>query len=177
MNRYLLCFATLLLASQAQAYVILESKYRVEVKPGLFEDQLVLKCDNGRKITVPWEARLSEACGEVTSPERAKLRPWPATAEQQDSRERQKEIMMSRVREQFGDIDESHVTVESGLCGAEPHFSPQMREILKRYELCRKNTKGSPTCATERNQAMAALSAPSAGNGTAATLRRRRSSV
>ncbi len=173
MNRYLLCFATLLLAGQAQAYVILESKYRVEVKPGVFEDQLVLKCDNGKKITVPWEARLSEACGEVDIP-RAGAGTAAAAArdnadeQQQDSREKQTEIMMSRVREQFGDIDERHVTVESGLGGAEPHFSPQMREILKRYELCRKNTKGSPTCATERNQAMAALSAPAAGNGAAA---------
>jgi hypothetical protein len=172
MTRYLLCFATLLLAGQAQAYVILESKYRVEVKPGVFEDQLVLKCDNGKKITVPWEARLSEVCGEVDIPRAvagaAAAAPRDNPDEQPDSRERQKEIMMSRVREQFGDIDERHVTVESGLGGAEPHFSPQMREILKRYELCRKNTKGSPTCATERNQAMAALSAPAAGSGTAA---------
>ena len=68
MNRFLLLFAALFLAGQAQAYVILESKYRVELKPGVFEDQLVLKCDNGRKITVPWEARLSEACGEVDIP-------------------------------------------------------------------------------------------------------------
>lgn len=170
MNRSLLCFATLLLAGQAQAYVILESKYRVEVQPGVFEDQLVLKCDNGKKITVPWEARLSEACGEVDIPRASAAVPAPRddAAEQQDSRERQKEIMMSRMREQFGDVDERHVTVESGLGGAEPHFSPQMREILKRYELCRKNTKGSPTCATERNQAMAALSTAPAGGGSAA---------
>jgi hypothetical protein len=172
MNRSLLCFfATLLLAGQAQAYVILESKYRVEVKPGVFEDQLVLKCDSGKKITVPWEARLSEACGEVDIPRAGTAAAAPrddAEAQQQDSRERQKEIMMSRMREQFGDVDERHVTVESGLGGAEPHFSPQMREILKRYELCRKNTKGSPTCATERNQAMAALSASGPGNATAA---------
>jgi hypothetical protein len=174
MNRYLLCFATLLLAGQAQAYVILESKYRVEVKPGVFEDQLVLKCDNGKKITVPWEARLSEVCGEVSIPRAGGGASTAAAAardeapEQQDSRERQKEIMMSRVREQFGDVDERHVTAESATGGTEPHFSPQMREILKRYELCRKNTKGNPTCATERNQAMAALSAPGAGNATAA---------
>ena len=75
---------------------------------------------------------------------------------------------MSRVREQYGNVDEKHVTVPSGVAGAEPHFSPQMREILKRYELCRKNTKGSPTCAAERNQAMAALSAqPGGGEPTA----------
>ena len=75
---------------------------------------------------------------------------------------------MSRVREQYGDVDERHVTVPSGVAGAEPHFSPQMREILKRYELCRKNTKGSPTCAAERNQAMAALSAQPPGSEPAA---------
>jgi hypothetical protein len=152
MHRTLL-FAAILLSGPAQAYVILESKYRVEVSPGVFEDQLVLKCDNGRKITVPWEARLSEACGEVDIPRGAAAA--PAAGEDQ---ERQKEIVRSRVREQYGEIDERHVTVESGLDGTEAHFSPQMREILKRYELCRKNTKGSPTCATERNQAMAALS-------------------
>jgi hypothetical protein len=152
MNRILL-FTALLLAGPAQAYVILESKYRVEVSPGVFEDQLVLKCDNGRKITVAWEARLSEACGEVDIPRGAAAA--QAAAENQ---ERQKEIVRSRVREQYGDIDESHVTVETGLDGTDAHFSPQMRQILKRYELCRKNTKGSPTCAAERNQAMAALS-------------------
>jgi hypothetical protein len=152
MKRTLL-FTALLLAGPAQAYVILESKYRVEVSPGVFEDQLILKCDNGRKITVPWEARLSEACGEVDVPKVA-----AAAQSTDESQERQKEILMSRMREQYGDIDERHVTVESGLGGAEAHFSPQMREILKRYELCRKNTKGSPSCAAERNQAMAALS-------------------
>jgi hypothetical protein len=166
-----LLFAALFLAGQAQAYVILESKYRVEVKPGVFQDQLVLKCDNGRKLTVPWEARLSEACGEVDIP-RAGAATATATAAavtpQADSQERQKEILMSRVREQYGDVDERHVTVESGLGGAEPHFSPQMREILKRYELCRKNTKGAPGCAAERNQAMAALSAQPSGSEPAA---------
>jgi hypothetical protein len=165
MNRFLLLFAALFLAGQAQAYVILESKYRVELKPGVFEDQLVLKCDNGRKITVPWEARLSEACGEVDIPRPSAA---AAAAPQDDPQERQKEILMSRVREQYGNVDERHVTVQSAQTGAEPHFSPQMREILKRYELCRKNTKSSPTCATERNQAMAALSAQPGGSEPAA---------
>jgi hypothetical protein len=164
MNRFLL-FAVLLLAGQAQAYVILESKYHVEVKPGVFEDQLVLKCDNGRQITVPWEARLSESCGEVIIPRAAAAEPASPKAE---SQERQKEILMSRVREQYGNVDERHVTAEAGPDGAEPHFSPQMREILKRYELCRKNTKGSPSCAAERNQAMAALSAQPSGSEPAA---------
>ncbi len=68
MNRTPLFLLALLLAGPAQAYVILESKYRVEVSPGVFEDQLVLKCDSGRKITVPWDARLSEVCGEVNIP-------------------------------------------------------------------------------------------------------------
>ncbi len=163
MNRFLL-FAGLLLAGQAQAYVILESKYRVEVKPGQFEDQLVLKCDNGRKITVPWEARLSEACGEVEIPRPGAAAAQDEPQERHTSQERQKEILMSRVREQYGNVDEKHVTVPSAVAGAEPHFSPQMREILKRYELCRKNTKASPTCAAERNQAMAALSAQSGGS-------------
>jgi hypothetical protein len=174
MTRFLLFAAALLLAGQAQAYVILESKYRVEVKPGLFEDHLVLKCDNGRKITVSWEARLSEACGEVDIPRTGaaaaqdEAQERQAGQDRQSSQERQKEIMMSRVREQYGNVDERHVTIPSGVAGAEPHFSPQMREILKRYELCRKNTKNNPTCAAERHQAMAALSAQPAASEFAA---------
>ena len=70
MNRSLLLL-TLLLAGPAQAYVILESKYHVEVSPGMFDDQLVLKCDNGRKLTVSWDAKLSEVCGEVIIPKSA----------------------------------------------------------------------------------------------------------
>jgi hypothetical protein len=129
----------------------------------VFEDQLVLKCDNGRKLTVPWEARLSEACGEVDIPRAAQ-----AAAPKDEAQERQKEILMSRVREQLGNVDERHVTVESPQGGTEPHFSPQMREILKRYEVCRKSTKNSPTCAAERNQAMAALSSQPVGSEPAA---------
>ena len=47
-----------------QAYHIVEGRYRVETAPGVFEDQLVVRCDDARTITVPWETRLAEACGE-----------------------------------------------------------------------------------------------------------------
>lgn len=156
MNRTLLLLVTALVAGPAQAYVILESKYHVEVSPGVFEDQLVLKCDNGKKLTVAWEARLSEACGEVQIPKSAQ------GAEPTDvGQERRKELMMSRAREPFGNIDERHLHVDAGPGGGEAHFSPQMRAILKRYEICRKETKGSSSaCAAERDRALAALSSP-----------------
>jgi hypothetical protein len=156
MYRTLLLFLTALVAGPAQAYVILESKYHVEVSPGVFEDQLVLKCDNGRKLTVPWEARLSEACGEVQVPKSAQ------GAEPQDlGQERRKELIMSRAREPFGNIDERHLQVDGAPGSADAHFSPEMRAILKRYEICRKETKGSPACAAERDRALAALAGPS----------------
>jgi hypothetical protein len=161
MNRSLL-FLALLLAGPAQAYVILESKYHVEVSPGVFDDQLILKCDNGRKLTVSWDARLSEVCGEVIIP-RAAAAPSEGAGQQ-----RQKEISTSRVHAQEGNVEENHVKVDAGADGAAPRFSPQMREILKRYELCRKHTKGSPSCAAERNQAMAALDAQPPGIAPAA---------
>jgi len=64
MHRTLL-FAAILLSGPAQAYVILESKYRVEVSPGVFEDQLVLKCDNGSPLVAEAVRSLLERWGVV----------------------------------------------------------------------------------------------------------------
>jgi hypothetical protein len=70
--------------------------------------------------------------------------------------------MMSRVREQYGNIDEKYVQFESGPAGTSMQFQGPIRDILKRYEICRKQTKNSPTCVSERDQALAAL-APAEG--------------
>jgi hypothetical protein len=155
----LLAIAALALAggSSAFAYEIIESRYHVEVAPGKFQDQLVLKCDNGRKVTVPWEAKLYEACGEDLLGRTAK-----SDNPEEFAQERQKEVMMSRVREQYGNIDEKYVQFESGPAGTSMQLQGPIREILKRYEICRRQTQNSPTCVTERDQAMAAL-APADG--------------
>lgn len=157
MNRALLLLLTALLAGPAQAYVILESKYHVEVEPGKFEDQLVLKCDNGRKISVGWDARLSEVCGEVVIPKGAVATPSVNTAQQ-----REKDFILSNVREQYGNVDERHIEDERASGETQPHFSPQMRAVLKKYEVCRKQSKNSQACAAARDRALAALQQPAA---------------
>jgi hypothetical protein len=154
----MLIIAALALASgTAGAYEITESRYRVEVAPGKFQDQLVLKCDNGRTVIVPWDAKLYEACGEdvVGHPARA-------GHNEEAPQDRQKQVMMSRVREQYGNIDERYVQFQSGPAGPSMQFQGPIRDILKRYEICRKQTKNSPTCVAERDQAMAALASPDA---------------
>jgi hypothetical protein len=149
----LLAIAALALASGAAcAYEIIESRYRVEVAPGKFQDQLVLKCDNGRTVTVPWEAKLYEACGEDLMG-----RPVKNSNPEEVAQDRQKEVMMSRVREQYGNIDERYVQFQSGPAGVSMQFQGPIRDVLKRYEICRKQTKNSPTCVSERDQALAAL--------------------
>jgi len=162
MKRFLL-LACALLAAPAQAYEILESKYHVETSPGKFEDQLVLRCDDGRKVTVSWEARLSAVCGEVEYSSDSTVGGTPVAAGQ----DKQKEDVIARVREQPGGINERHLQFQPGADGMDVQFSPQTREILKRYEVCRKQTKGSPVCAAERDQALAALSAPGTSPATA----------
>lgn len=149
----LLAVVTLALGggSTAFAYEIVESRYRIEIAPGKFQDQLVLKCDNGRKIVVPWDARLYEACGEDLVDQTPKSEDPQEVAQQ-----RQKEVITSRVREQHGAITAKNAGLESGPNGTAQLPGP-VREIYKRYEICRKQTKNSPRCAAERDQAMAAL--------------------
>jgi len=63
-DRALAAAALLLASSGLYAYQIIEGRYRVETSPGVFQDQLVVRCDDGRTLTVPWETRLAEACSE-----------------------------------------------------------------------------------------------------------------
>jgi hypothetical protein len=151
-HRFLAIAALALASGAACAYEIIESRYRVEIAPGQFQDQLVLKCDNGRQVTVPWEAKLYEACGEDLMG-----RPIKNASPDEGAQDRQKEVMMSRVREQYGNIDERYVQFQSGPAGVSMQFQGPIRDVLKRYEICRKQTKNSPTCVSERDQALAAL--------------------
>ena len=71
MHTRILVAVALAFASHALlAYQIVEGRYRVETSPGVFEDQLVVRCDDGRTLTVPWETRLAETCGEGLMGER-----------------------------------------------------------------------------------------------------------
>ena len=56
--------ALALLSSNASAYQIIQSHFHVEVAPNKYVDQLVLRCEDGKEITVPWQSKLAESCGE-----------------------------------------------------------------------------------------------------------------
>ena len=56
--------AMALAGADLMAYEIVGSHYHVEVEPNKFIDQLVLRCEDGHKITVPWQSKLADACGE-----------------------------------------------------------------------------------------------------------------
>ena len=63
-DRTVVAAALLLASGGLHAYQIIEGRYRVEVAPGKYEDQLVVRCDDGRTLIVRWETKLAEACGE-----------------------------------------------------------------------------------------------------------------
>jgi hypothetical protein len=63
-DRAVAAMALLLASGGLHAYQIIEGRYRVEVAPGTYEDQLVVRCDDGRTLIVRWETKLAEACGE-----------------------------------------------------------------------------------------------------------------
>ena len=47
-DRAVVASALLLASGGLHAYQIIEGRYRVEVSPGTYEDQLVVRCDDGR---------------------------------------------------------------------------------------------------------------------------------
>jgi hypothetical protein len=63
-DRAVVASALLLASGGLHAYQIIEGRYRVEVSPGTYEDQLVVRCDDGRTLIVRWETKLAQACGE-----------------------------------------------------------------------------------------------------------------
>jgi len=149
--------ALALAGSDLLAYQILESHFHVEVAPDKYVDQLVLRCEDGRQITVPWQSKLAEACGEdlmgnVTAPAKA------STTAPID--EQQKQAMMEQLRSQYGNISEKQVEFFSGPTGISTRFKPPIVEILKKYESCRRAQKDKALCAGERDKALARLSDP-----------------
>ncbi len=174
-----------LLGQSALAYQIVEGRYRVETAPGTYQDQLVVRCDDGRLLTVVWETKLAEACGEGLmggpAPKSSKATP-PATAEEQvlvavpapaaaagsgtptagpatllddDS---QKRAMLAQIRAQFGDVPERYVEFKPGAGGLSMRLLPPLNEIVKKYEVCRRNRDARAECAAERDRAIAKLS-------------------
>jgi hypothetical protein len=139
--------ALTLASSNLLAYQILESRFHVEVAPNKYVDQLVLRCEDGRQVTVPWQSKLAESCGEdlmgnVTAP------PPKAAAVPID--EQQKQAMLEQLRSQYGNISEKQVEFISGPGGLSTRFKPPIVEVLKKYESCRKVLKATaPGSATK----------------------------
>ena len=149
--------ALTLASSNLMAYQILESRFHVEVAPNKYVDQLVLRCEDGRQITVPWQSKLAESCGEdlmgnVTVP--------PAKAGSTPIDEQQKQAMLEQLRAQYGNISEKQVEFISGPSGLSTRFKPPIVEVLKKYESCRKALKDKSYCAGERDKALARLADP-----------------
>jgi len=149
--------ALALLSCNASAYQIIQSHFHVEVAPNKYVDQLVLRCEDGKEITVPWQSKLAESCGEdlmgnVTRP-RADAKAAPID-------EQQKQAMMTQLRSQYGNISDKQVEFVQGASGTTTHFKGPMVEVLKKYESCRKTHKDKSFCANERDRAMAKLADP-----------------
>lgn len=71
-TRLLIAALTWLGAADAFAYKIIDARYAVETPRGP-RDQIVVRCDDGRVLTLAWEARPGDACAETTAA-RAALR-------------------------------------------------------------------------------------------------------
>ncbi len=156
-SSFLVTGALTLASSNLMAYQILESRFHVEVAPNKYVDQLVLRCEDGRQITVPWQSKLAESCGEdlmgnVTAP--------PAKAASAPIDEQQKQAMLEQLRSQYGNISEKQVEFISGPSGVSTRFKPPIVEVLKKYESCRKALKDKSYCAGERDKALARLADP-----------------
>jgi hypothetical protein len=146
--------AMALMTGDLLAYQIVESRYHVETSPGTFVDQLILRCEDGRVITIPWQSNLAESCGEdlmgnVTTP--------PHAADAMSADEQQKQAMLKQLRSQYGKASEKHVDFVSGPGGLSTRLDPALVEVLKKYESCRKSSRDKAHCAAERDRAMAAL--------------------
>jgi hypothetical protein len=149
--------ALALLSCNASAYQIIQSHFHVEVAPNKYVDQLVLRCEDGKEITVPWQSKLAESCGEdlmgnVTRPH--------ADAKAAPIDDQQKQAMMTQLRSQYGNISDKQVEFVQGASGTTTHFKGPMVEVLKKYESCRKTHKDKTFCANERDRAMAQLADP-----------------
>jgi len=157
--------ALVLTMGSAHAYRIVEGKYRVEISPGVYQDQLLVRCDDGRELTLPWETRLREACGEslmgsaaASPPERpadTRAAASPAAAAPPvdfgASAEVQKRMQLTRLRLQAGDVPEHLVSFQQGPDGPTLHYAPELTQVLKQFESCRQARRDD--CVAVRNAA------------------------
>ena len=187
LDRALAAAALLLASGASHAYQIIEGRYRVETSPGVFQDLLVVRCDDGRTLTVPWETKLAEACNEGLMGERlpkaaAKPQapvvtaaappiqetaiPVPVVAPSTQSatapallmdEQAQKEAMLAQVRMQFGNLPEQYIDFKPGADGLSMRFLPPLSDIIKKYEACRRARDLSADCGGERDRALAKL--------------------
>ena len=190
--------AGLVLAAPAlYAYQIVEGRYRVETAPGVFEDQLVVRCDDGRTLTVPWETKLAEACGEGLMGERVGKSAKAASVSPAEAAEpsaaadptaalsantaasarnpaalfdekAQREAMLAQLRAQLGDVPERYIEFKPGPDGLSMRFLPPLNEIMRKYETCRRAREPGAQCGVVRDQAIARLSEPGAAAAAAA---------
>jgi len=151
--------ALALLSFDVPAYQIVESYFHVEVAPNKYADQLVLRCEDGHQIIVPWQSKLAESCGEdlmgnVTRPA-AEAKPAPLD-------DQQKQAMLTQLRSQYGNISEKQVEFAQGPAGLTTRLKAPIVEVLKKYEACRKTHKDKAFCAGERDRALSKLAEPDA---------------
>jgi len=163
---FILCtlvLALTLAGSEALAYRIVEGRYRVEVAPGAFQDQLVVRCDDGRQLTVAWETKLREACGEslmggsatAEKPSAAAVQAAPAVpaphTDFASSEAVQKRMHLTRLKLQAGDVPEHLVSFRHGADGLAMHMAPELDAVLKQFDACRQARRED--CIARRNDA------------------------
>ena len=151
----MLAAAAMALASgNLLAYEIVGSHYHVEVEPNKFIDQLILRCEDGHRITVPWQSNLADACGEDLMGNVSRSRP---KANPPHAGEPQKPATSKQPQSHTDDSPEPDVQATLAPVEATPHISPATADILKQYEVCRRTHKDKSACASERDRAMASL--------------------
>lgn len=164
------CSLVLALAAvPSHAYRIVEAKYRVELAPGVFQDQLVVRCDDGRQLTLAWETQLRAACREspLVGPDAAPTpdahrspgiaahsHPAPVT-DFGSSIEVKKRMHLTRLRILFGEVPEQLIAFEQGPDGVTLRYAPALAAVLQRFEACRA-AHGSD-CVAVRNASYARL--------------------
>jgi hypothetical protein len=184
MQMRILAAAALLSAAPAlHAYQIIEGRYKVEVSPGVFQDQLVVRCDDGHTLTVSWDTKLAEACGEglmgervarpAKAPQQAPLQALEAPADTEAAapaghaaaqrtgglfdEAAQREAMLAQIRTQFGPVPERYIEFKPGPDGLSMRLLPPLNEIVRKYEACRRARDPGMQCAALRDAAIAKL--------------------
>jgi hypothetical protein len=149
--------ALTLLSFELPAYQIVESHFHVEVGPNKYIDQLVLRCEDGHRLIVPWQSKLAESCGEDLMGNVTRV---PADAKSGPIDEEQKQAMLTQLRSQYGNISEKQIEFSQGAAGLTTRFKAPIVEILKKYESCRKSRKDKSLCADERDRGLSRLADP-----------------